>query len=112
MRLSLRAAALAAGILGLPLSSPAAAKPKGPDGGEIMKKYDCLSCHQVKRKVVGPPFVDIAKKYKGDKAAVATLVKKVKDGGSGNWGPVPMAAHPTVPDDDILAMVKYVLSQK
>lgn len=77
-----------------------------------MKKSGCFTCHQVKRKVVGPSYVDIAKKYKGDKKAVATLVKKVKDGGSGVWGNVPMTAHKNLSDADIEAMVRWVLAQK
>lgn len=77
-----------------------------------MKKSDCFACHQVKRKVVGPSYVDIAKKYKTDKNAVANLSKKVKDGGSGVWGAVPMAAHKNLKDAEIEAMVRWVLAQK
>lgn len=88
-----------------------AAKPD-PATEALMKKSDCFSCHQVKRKVVGPSYVDVAKKYKNDKKAVATLVKKVKEGGSGNWGSVPMAAHPDLPPADVEKMVKWVLAQK
>lgn len=78
----------------------------------MMKKSDCFTCHAIKRKVVGPAYKDVAKKYKGDKSAVATLVKKVKEGGSGNWGQIPMAAHPDLKDEDAKAMVQWVLKQK
>lgn len=77
-----------------------------------MKKSDCFSCHQVKLKVVGPSYKDVAKKYKGDAKAVDTLVAKVKHGGSGNWGQIPMAGHPTLKDEDIKLMVRWVLAQK
>lgn len=80
------------------------------DGEALVKKADCLSCHQPKNKVVGPAYVDVAKKYKGKAGAVETLVKKVKAGGSGNWGAVPMAAHPNIPDADLQKMVKWVLA--
>jgi cytochrome c len=80
------------------------------DGEALVKQNDCLSCHQPTHKVVGPAYIDVAKKYKGDAGAVARLVKKVKAGGSGNWGEVPMAAHPTVSDADLTKMVKWVLA--
>ncbi len=92
------------------LAGPLAAA--SPDGQALMKKSDCLSCHAAKRKVVGPSFVDIAKKYKGKKDAVAALVKKVKAGGSGVWGAVPMAGHPSLSDADMKAMVEWILKQK
>jgi cytochrome c len=88
-----------------------AAKPD-PAAEALMKKSDCFSCHQVKMKVVGPSYRDVAKKYKGNKAAEAQLVKKVKEGGAGNWGSVPMAAHPGLKDEEVKAMVKWVLAQK
>lgn len=80
------------------------------EGEALVKKNDCLSCHQPKVKLVGPAYVDVAKKYKGDAGAVARLVKKVKAGGAGVWGAVPMSAHPTVPDADLEKMVKWVLA--
>lgn len=82
------------------------------DAAELMKKFDCLACHSVKKKVVGPAFVDVAKKYKGDKKAVETLVKKVKVGGSGNWGAVPMSPHPDLSDEDAEVLVKWVLTRR
>ncbi len=93
-------------------SGALASKASLAEGETLMKKSDCFSCHQVKRKVVGPSFIDIAKKYKSKKAAVSILVKKIKEGGSGTWGAVPMAAHASLPDADIDKMVKWVLAQK
>lgn len=80
------------------------------EGAALAKGSDCLTCHQPTRKVVGPAYVDVAKKYKGQAGAVAKLVKKVKTGGAGNWGQVPMAAHPNLSDADLEKMVKWVLA--
>jgi cytochrome c len=79
----------------------------------VIKASDCLSCHAVDHKLVGPSYQDVAKKYASQQPQiVATLVKKVKDGGSGNWGQVPMTAHPSLSDADLTAAVSYVLAQK
>ena len=74
----------------------------------LAKKYNCLACHQVDKKLVGPAYKDIAKKYKGQKVT-AQLVEKVKKGGSGVWGPVPMPPNPTVPDADLKKLVDWIL---
>jgi cytochrome c len=66
----------------------------------LAKKYNCLACHQVDKKVVGPAYKEIAKKYKGQAGAQAKLAEKVKKGGSGVWGPVPMPPNAAVPDAD------------
>ena len=55
-----------------------------------MKKDGCAACHAVDKKIVGPAYKEVAAKYKGDKDAAAKLAKKVKEGGSGVWGPMPM----------------------
>ena len=73
---------------------------------------NCMSCHAVDRKVLGPSFKDVAAKYKDDKAAPAKLAEKVKKGGVGAWGPIAMPANPAVPDADVNALVKWILSQK
>lgn len=78
----------------------------------LAKKYACMSCHQVDKKVVGPAYKDVAAKYKGDKTAEAHLIEKVKKGGSGVWGTVPMPPNPQVPDADLKAIVQWVLSLK
>jgi cytochrome c len=77
----------------------------------LAQKSGCLACHSVDKKVLGPAFKDVAAKYKGDKGAEAKLVAKVKAGGSGVWGPIPMPANsPQVKDGDIQKIVKWVLS--
>jgi cytochrome c len=79
-------------------------------GKALMDKSDCNACHSVDNKIVGPAFKDIAKKYKGDKTAPAKLAEKVIQGGSGNWGEIPMAPHPQISTADATEMVKYILS--
>ena len=75
----------------------------------LAKKYNCMACHQVGKKVVGPAYKDVAKKYKGQADAVAKLSEKVKKGGSGVWGPIPMPPNATVPDADVQKLVKWIL---
>lgn len=99
-------------LVALALAVPSVAGAAAADGAALMKKSDCFTCHSVKNKLVGPAYIEVAKKYKGDKGAVAKLVKKVKEGGAGVWGQVPMAAHPDLKDGDLQAMVKWVLKQK
>jgi cytochrome c len=79
---------------------------------ELAKKHNCLACHTVDKKLVGPSYKEVAKKYASDKGAAAKLVEKVKQGGQGVWGPVPMPPNTTVPDADVRALVKWILSQK
>lgn len=78
----------------------------------LMKKDGCAACHSVDKKIVGPAYQEVAAKYKGDAGAAAKLIKKVKEGGSGVWGPVPMPPNATVPDADIKALVAYILALK
>ena len=75
----------------------------------LAQKSACMSCHQVAKKVVGPSFQDVAKKYKGDAAAAAKLADKVIKGGQGVWGPVPMPPN-KVTDDEAKKMVVYILA--
>lgn len=77
----------------------------------LLKKHNCIACHAMAKKVVGPAYQDVAKKYKGQKDVVAKLAAKVKKGGQGVWGSVPMPPNPAVPDADIKKMVEYVLSR-
>lgn len=77
----------------------------------LAQKSGCLACHSVNQKVLGPAYKDVAAKYKGDKTAEAKLIEKVKKGGSGTWGPIPMPANsPQVKDEDIKTIVEWVLS--
>ncbi len=81
------------------------------DGLALAKANNCLLCHGVDKKVMGPAYKDVAEKYKGDKSAKATLVAKVKAGGSGVWGNMPMPPNsPQVNDEDITAIVQWILS--
>ncbi len=81
------------------------------DATALAQKSGCLACHSVDKKVLGPSYKDVAAKYKGDKGAEAKLVAKVKAGGSGVWGPMPMPANsPQVKDEDIKTIVQWVLS--
>ena len=77
---------------------------------DIASKNACMGCHQVDKKLVGPSFKDVAAKYKGDKGALAKLTAKVKNGGAGVWGPVPMPANAGVSDADIKTVVEWVLA--
>ncbi|MBV8030675.1 MAG: c-type cytochrome [Betaproteobacteria bacterium] len=79
---------------------------------ELAKKYNCFACHSVDKKVVGPAYKDVANKYRGDKTAEAKLVEKVKKGGVGVWGQVPMPPNATVPDADVKSLVHWILSLK
>jgi len=78
----------------------------------MMKKDGCAACHSIEKKIVGPAYVDVAAKYKGDKNAQAALEKKVKDGGAGVWGPIPMPPNAQVPAGDIKDLVTWILALK
>ena len=77
---------------------------------QLAQKSSCMSCHQVDRKVVGPAFKEVAKKYKGDASAEDHLLQVIKKGGKGVWGNVPMPPHPQVKEADAQAIIKWVLS--
>jgi len=79
---------------------------------ELATKSGCTACHAVDKKIVGPAYKEVAAKYKGDAKAEAMLIDKVKKGGVGAWGQVPMPPNSHVKDDDIKTLVKWVLSQK
>jgi cytochrome c len=103
----MRRVALCAAVLAASAAMPAYANQA------LASKYGCLACHVVKgAKTVGPAYADVAKKYAGKKDAVAHLMDKVRKGGSGVWGQVPMPPNPSVPDADLKAIVTWVLSIK
>lgn len=81
------------------------------DGLALLKKNNCLACHAVDKKVVGPSYKDVAAKYRGQADAEAKLITKVTKGGKGSWGSMPMPPQ-SAKADDIKAMVKFVLSLK
>ena len=79
---------------------------------DLAKAKNCMACHAVANKLVGPAFKDVAAKYAGQKDAEGKLAAKVLKGGSGSWGAVPMPANPQVSDAEAKALVKWVLAQK
>ena len=80
---------------------------------DLAKKHLCTTCHVVKgTKTIGPTYAEIAKKYAGQKDAEVKLAEKVKKGGQGVWGQIPMPPNAAVPDADVQALVKWVLSVK
>jgi cytochrome c len=82
------------------------------DGMALAQKNACMSCHGVDKKIVGPAFKDVAKKYAADKGAQARLAAKVKAGGKGVWGEIPMPPNPQVSPADTNTIVAWVLSLK
>ena len=76
---------------------------------ELAKKNNCLACHAADKKIVGPAYQDVAKKYAGQADAEATLVKSIKTGGSGKWGPIPMPPQAQLSDADAKALAVWVL---
>ena len=79
---------------------------------ELAKKHACFACHTTDKKMVGPSYKEVAAKYRADKDAPAKLAQKVKNGSQGVWGPTPMPPNSAVPDADVNALVKWILSQK
>ena len=76
----------------------------------LAQKNACMACHAIDKKIVGPSYKDVAKKYQGDKGAEEKMIVKVKKGGSGVWGPVPMPPNANVPDADVKALVEWILA--
>ncbi len=79
---------------------------------QLATENNCLACHAVDQKLVGPSFKEVAAKYKSDKSAEAKLATKIQKGGSGAWGAIPMPANPQVDDNEAKALVKWILSLK
>jgi cytochrome c5 len=96
--------------------SPAAAAPTAPldmkTAEAMMQKDGCAACHGIDKKIVGPSYQEVAAKYRGDKDALAKLSQKVKAGGSGVWGAVPMPPNAQAPETDIKALVSWILTLK
>jgi len=76
---------------------------------DLAKKNNCLACHAVDKKIVGPAYQDVAKKYAGQADAEATVMKNIKTGGSGKWGPIPMPPQAQLSDADAKALAAWVL---
>ena len=79
---------------------------------DLAQKKNCMACHAVDKKVVGPAYKEVAAKYAGQKDAVDKLAQKVMKGGSGVWGAVPMPANPQVSEAEAKQLVQWVLTQK
>ena len=79
---------------------------------DMLRKYNCVACHANERKMIGPSYKDIAAKYSGDTSAAEKLAKKIREGGAGVWGEMPMPPQPQVSDADALRLARYVLTIK
>jgi cytochrome c len=79
---------------------------------EMISTSDCLTCHRTETRSIGPAFQYVSRKYKATEANIEKLVRKIKTGGSGVWGNIPMTPHPNQSLDSIRVMVKYILSLK
>lgn len=88
------------------------ASPGSAKGEQLITKSDCLTCHKVDAKIIGPAYVDVANKYSATDSNIDMLAGKVIKGGAGVWGDIPMAPHPTISIDDAKEMVKYILALK
>ena len=98
----------AAAVLTLSAGAHAAEAP----AEALAKNSGCLACHTMDKKLIGPSYKDIAAKYRGNKGAEADLIQKVKAGGKGVWGEIPMSPNAHVKDEDIKTIVQWILSQK
>lgn len=97
-------------LCGLALAGQAAAV-DAKAAEALAQKSGCLACHTVANKVIGPAYRDVAAKYRGEKTAEAKLIAKVKSGGKGVWGPIPMPPNsPQIADDDIKTIVQWILT--
>jgi len=79
---------------------------------DLAKAKNCLACHAVDKKLVGPAYKEVAAKYASDKDAAAKLAKKIREGGVGVWGQVPMPANPQVNEAEAATLAKWVLTLK
>ncbi len=91
--------------------SAALAATSDADAARLMAKYNCQACHTVDQKLVGPAFRDVARKYASDPAAETKLEGKVKNGGTGVWGQIPMPPN-NVPATDLTALVQWIAALK
>lgn len=98
---------LIAAAIGLSLASGAALA-----NADLAKAKNCLACHAADKKVVGPSYKDVAAKYASDKDAVNKLAKKIREGGVGAWGQVPMPANPQVSEAEARTLAAWVMTTK
>jgi len=95
-----------------PTVADASTNPDYQKGLALIGSSDCLTCHKVDETSTGPAYRDVANKYTNNDTTITMLAGKIIKGGSGNWGQVPMTAHPLLNPDDAKQMVKYVLLLK
>jgi cytochrome c len=93
-------------------TSNVSSNPDYQKGLALVAANDCLTCHKVNEKNIGPAYQDVAAKYENTDENIQLLASKIIKGGSGVWGAIPMTPHPTVKEEDAEAMVKYVLLLK
>jgi cytochrome c len=93
------------------LTSPAGAATSDATATQLLTKYNCQACHTVDKKLVGPAYKEVAAKYAGDSTAPAKLEQKVKNGGGGVWGAIPMPPN-NVSDADLKTLVEWILALK
>lgn len=96
-------AVMPAKVTGLPVVSE-------DTGEQLAKKYNCLACHQAGSKIVGPSFRDVAAKYRGQPGAAAAIADKIRKGGTGTWGDIPMPPKAEVTEPDMKKIVEWILS--
>lgn len=96
----------AVGALALTVGSEARAD------ADLVKAKNCMACHSVDKKLIGPSYKDVASKYAGDPDAAGKLAKKIREGGVGTWGQIPMPANPQVSADEGAKLAAWILSQK
>ncbi len=99
--------ALIAAAVGLSLASGAALA-----NADLAKAKNCMACHAIDKKLVGPSYKDVAAKYASDKDAAAKLAKKIREGGVGAWGQIPMPANPQVSEAEAVTLARWVLTIK
>jgi cytochrome c len=85
-------------------------EPDFKKGKTLVEKSDCLTCHRETEKMIGPTYAEIASRYAGKAGVEETLVQKIIQGGSGNWGSIPMSPHQNISIEDVNLMLKYILA--
>lgn len=95
-----------------PATNDLSANPDYQKGLELIGKSDCLTCHKVKEKLIGPAYADVAAKYENNEENIKMLAGKIIKGGKGVWGEVPMTPHPQISEADAEQMVKYIFLLK
>lgn len=107
------ASLMVGGVMLWAVTQPSAVEAATTDDAatQLLAKYNCQACHSVDKKLVGPAYKDVAAKYAGDTAAPGKLEQKIKNGGSGVWGAIPMPPN-NVPDADLKTLVEWILARK